>query len=161
MSENPLDLILQSIPHQYNRWLFDLPQYLLRVDIVFKLTDVEDEMDPPTWGQIQSKWNWSHYVVNAKWAYQSRLNLRRKLGQYVCKFVVDRTISSPIVYSSVRLFLSTAHFIRCCTAVRLDCASTSAVFIRSSASLTASLETLGSPLANNVFGTRGWLPWIK
>ena len=58
MPENPLDLILQSIPHQYRRWRLDLPQEFLRADIAFELTGVEDGMDPPTRGQIQSKCNW-------------------------------------------------------------------------------------------------------
>ena len=58
MPENPLDLILQSIPHQYRRRRLDLPQEFLRADIAFELTGVEDGMDPSTRGQVQSKCNW-------------------------------------------------------------------------------------------------------
>ena len=58
MPKNPLDLILQSISHQYRRRRLDLPQELLRANIAFKLADVEEGMDPLTRGQIQSKCNW-------------------------------------------------------------------------------------------------------
>ena len=42
MPKNPLDVILQSIPHQYRRQLLDLPQELLRVDTAFKFIGMED-----------------------------------------------------------------------------------------------------------------------
>ena len=45
MPENPLNLILQSIPHQYRRRRLNLPQEFLRADIAFELAGVEDEMD--------------------------------------------------------------------------------------------------------------------
>ena len=51
MPENPLDLILQSIPHQYKRRRLNLPQKFLRADIAFELTYMEDKMDPPTGGR--------------------------------------------------------------------------------------------------------------
>ena len=127
MPENPLDLILQSIPHQYRRRRLDLPQELLRVDIAFKLALV--------WkmGWIRQPGGRSNPNATGdtifwmqKGPTHRALILGGKLGQYVCRFVVERTTSSPILYSSVRLFLSTARFIRCCAMVRLDFASTSA-----------------------------------
>ena len=155
MPENPLDLIFQSIPHQYKRWRLDLPQEFLRADIAFGLTGMEHGMDLPTRGRSNPNATGDTIFWMQKGPTHLALILGDKLGQYVRKFAVERTTSSSILYSSIRLFLSTACFIRCCAMARLDFASTSAVFICSSASLTASLETLASPLANNVLGTRG------
>ena len=97
MPENPLDLILQSIPHQYRRRRLNLPQEFLRADIAFELTYMEDGMDPPPGGGSNPNATGDTSLCMQKGPTQRALILGGKLRQYVREFVVERTTSSPIL----------------------------------------------------------------